>query len=67
MPDDLPDDQARDDYRLLVAEGYAVVMRGGDALWCWKAPDDQPAGGMSLEAMQAGARLQEHGYGAVVE
>ena len=67
LPDDLPDDQARADYRLLLAEGYTLVLRGGAAERAWRAPDDQPPGGMSLDAMQAVARLQEHGYGPVAE
>lgn len=67
LPDDLPDDQARADYRLLLAEGYTPVGRMDVCKAAWKAPADVPAGAMSLDAMQAVARLQEHGYGPVVE
>lgn len=70
VPADL-DPERHADYRLLAREGYKPVqaLEPGDPgrMTCWKAPDDQPPGGMSLDAMQAIARLQEHGYGPVVE
>lgn len=67
LPADLPDDQARADYRLLLAEGYAAEWRDGVPKHSWKAPDDVPAGQHSFDATVAIARLQEHGYGPVVE
>lgn len=67
LPDDLPDDQARADYRLLLAEGYTAAERPGLPRHSWKAPDDVPAGQHSFDATVAIARLQEHGYGPVVE
>lgn len=71
LPDDLPDDQARADYRTLLSEGYAPAPR--DPLQCgpprhsWHAPADLPPGQHSYEAVVAIARLQEHGYGPVVK
>lgn len=65
VPADLDPDRHAD-YRLLLAEGYKVTLVGSNATRCWTAPDDVPAGAMSLDAMQAVARLQEHGYGPVV-
>ena len=67
LPGNLPDDQARADYRLLLAEGYTPVPARGLQLTAWKAPDDVPAGQHSFDATVAIARLQEHGYGPVVE
>jgi hypothetical protein len=65
---DVPADRhpdAHGDYRVLLGEGYLPFVRA-DGIPCWKAPDDVPAGAMSREAMEAVARLQEHGYGSVV-
>ena len=67
LPDNLPDDQARADYRLLLAEGYTYTGTVGTTRHGWKAPDDVPAGQHSFDATVAIARLQEHGYGPVVE
>lgn len=67
VPATLPDDQARADYRLLLAEGYTPVPARGLQLTAWKAPDDAPPGQHSFDAIVAIARLQEHGYGPVVE
>ena len=64
VPADLPAD-AHADYRVLLGEGYLSVTRA-DGIPCWKAPADAPPGAMSREAMEAVARLQEHGYGSVV-
>lgn len=59
VPADLVDDQARADYRLLVEQGF--TLRDDKA---WIAPADVP---YSMEAVMAAARLQEHGYGPIVE
>ena len=66
LPATLPDDQARADYRLLLAEGYTVAWRDGVPKHSWKAPADVPPGMGSFDATVAVARLQEHGYGPVV-
>lgn len=65
VPADL-DPERHADYRLLISEGYTLVGRMDVCKGAWKAPVDQPPGGMSREAMEAVARLQEHGYGPVV-
>lgn len=70
LPDDLPDDQARADYRLLLAEGYTATRTyptNAGSRHHWRAPGDVPAGQHSYDATVAIARLQEHGYGSVVE
>lgn len=68
IPADLTDDQARADYRLLLAEGFEPVPAlGVPRQIAWKAPADVPAGNLSFDATVAIARLQEHGYGPVVE
>jgi hypothetical protein len=71
VPADLPGDQARADYRLLLAEGYTPTQHflrlDGPPRHSWKAPDDLPAGQHSYDAIVAIARLQEHGYGPVIE
>lgn len=64
VPADLPDDQARADYRLLVAEGFTPLARGAEASHAWAPPADEP---YSMEAVMAATRLQEHGYGPIVE
>ncbi len=67
LPSDLPDDQARADYRLLLRDGFEYVGKVGSDRHGWKAPDDEPAGNLGYDQMVAVARLQEHGYGSVVE
>lgn len=61
VPADL-DPERHNDYRLLVADGF--VLRDDKA---WTAPTDVPPGQLSHDQIVAIARLQEHGYGDVID
>ncbi|MCA9268767.1 MAG: hypothetical protein KDA41_09870 [Planctomycetales bacterium] len=64
---DLPDDLAPErhaDWRLLLEQGFTPVKRDEAHKACWLAPDDEPVG---MDTYQAIARLQEHGYGPIVK
>lgn len=60
MPADLPA-EAYPHWRVLHRDGFK--LRADRA---WIAPDDVPAGHLSVEQLVAVVTLQEHGYGAVV-
>lgn len=62
VPDDL-DPERHADYRLLLEQGFTPVKRDEAHKACWLAPDDEPVG---MGTYQAIARLQEHGYGPIV-
>lgn len=66
VPTDL-DPERHEDYRLLLREGYGKVLAPGCRYHAWESPNDLPPGSMSLGAMEAVARLREHGYGPVVD
>lgn len=66
VPADLHPDR-HEDYRLLLREGYGKVLAPDCTYHAWRAPNGLPPGNMSLGAMEAVARLQEHGYGPVVD